>query len=87
MPLESDIIVFEDRQLRATGASNFFEEDGACHVSMFAGPDAILAVAVRCPPVRDPGTPPTNPSAACAVTCGFGECDTEQQPALHPSQA
>jgi hypothetical protein len=49
MPLESEIIVFEDRQLRATGASNFFEEDGACHVSMFAGPDAILAVAVRMP--------------------------------------
>jgi hypothetical protein len=40
MPLESDIIVFEDRQREGEWRIEYFDDDGGCYVAVFAGPGA-----------------------------------------------
>ena len=40
MPIESDISVFEDRKERGEWRVEYFDDDGAWYVTIFAGPGA-----------------------------------------------
>jgi hypothetical protein len=40
MPTESDISVFEDRKERGEWRVEYFDDDGGCYVTLFAGPGA-----------------------------------------------
>jgi hypothetical protein len=40
MPIESDISVLEDRKERGEWRVEYFDADGGCYVTIFAGPGA-----------------------------------------------
>jgi hypothetical protein len=40
MPIESDTLVFEDRDQAGEWRVEYFDEDGGCYVTIFAGPAA-----------------------------------------------
>ena len=40
MPIESDTLVFEDRDQAGEWRVEYFDEDGGCYVTIFAGPGA-----------------------------------------------
>lgn len=40
MPLESEIAVFADRREAGEWTVEYFDDDGGCYVTVFAGPEA-----------------------------------------------
>jgi hypothetical protein len=40
MPIESDTMVFEDRGEAGEWRVEYFDDDGGCYVTIFAGPEA-----------------------------------------------
>jgi hypothetical protein len=40
MPIESDIMVFEDHEKEGEWRVDYFDGDGSCYVTIFLGPDA-----------------------------------------------
>jgi hypothetical protein len=40
MPIESEITAFEDRQREGEWRVEYFDDDGVCYATVFAGPEA-----------------------------------------------
>ena len=40
MPIEPDTMVFEDRDQTGEWRVEYFDDDGGCYVTIFAGPEA-----------------------------------------------